>query len=143
MPIWGQGGQRRGAREAPRCSGQPAGLCRRRRPRRSGARRPEDGDLTGVRRRPGPTAYSSITVPRDGAKSIVLALNANDEWADDADAVRDDVRGAPAGSVVVVDLEVPELLARAALEAAREQNLRSEEHTSELQSLMRISYAVF
>ncbi|HEY9556919.1 MAG TPA: PfkB family carbohydrate kinase [Acidimicrobiales bacterium] len=85
--------------------------------------RAEDVDLTGVRRRPGPTAYSSITVPRDGAKSIVLALNANDEWADDADAVRDDVRGAPAGSVVVVDLEVPELLARAALEAAREQNL--------------------
>src|SRR3546814_10342680 len=33
--------------------------------------------------------------------------------------------------------------ARALAEAEREQPLRSEEHTSELQSLMRISYAVF
>jgi ribokinase len=44
-------------------------------------------DTTGVRRAPGPTGYSSVMVPPDGAKTIVLATNANDEWADAADEV--------------------------------------------------------
>src|SRR3546814_3988707 len=43
-----------------------------------------------------------------------------------------------AQGVPVVDLDGPLLLAE-----DREPGLRSEEHTSELQSLMRISYAVF
>src|SRR3546814_2909922 len=43
--------------------------------------------------------------------------------------------GADSASAVVLDVHTGEVLAMA--------NLRSEEHTSELQSLMRISYAVF
>src|SRR3546814_5737326 len=42
----------------------------------------------------------------------------------------------------VVD-EEEQLFAAAAVEAMAGQQVRSEEHTSELQSLMRISYAVF
>src|SRR3546814_5480198 len=45
-----------------------------------------------------------------------------------------------------VDLEIPEATMEAmdaATEAGDDAKIRSEEHTSELQSLMRISYAVF
>lgn len=77
-------------------------------------------DLSRVRRRRGVTGYSSIVVPPDGAKSIVLVPGANDAWAEDADAVRADVLDAPYGSVLVVDLEVPRPLVDAALRAARD-----------------------
>lgn len=77
-------------------------------------------DLRGVRRRPGATGYSSIVVPPDGAKSIVLVPGANDAWAADAGGVESDVADAPDGSVVVVDLEVPRPLVDAALRAARD-----------------------
>lgn len=79
-------------------------------------------DMSLLRRTTGPTAYSSIVVPPGGAKSIVLALNANDAWpeGDDGARVRDDVAGAPDGSVLVADLEVPVALVAAALRAARD-----------------------
>lgn len=80
-------------------------------------------DTSGVRRRPGPTAYSSVVVPPDGAKTIVLALNANDAWGDEADAVAAEVAAAPTGSVLVADLEVPVEVVRAALAVARDAGL--------------------
>src|SRR3546814_2148302 len=54
-------------------------------------------------------------------------------------------RPAVAGALVdhVLVEEVEDVLRRHALRLVRLQGLRSEEHTSELQSLMRISYAVF
>src|SRR3546814_3858998 len=47
-------------------------------------------------------------------------------------------------AILAVNVVGPSLLATAAVpHLARQQGSRSEEHTSELQSLMRISYAVF
>jgi ribokinase len=77
-------------------------------------------DLSGVRRRPGPTGYASVVVPPGGAKTIVLAPGANDAWADEADAVAADVRAAQEGTVLVVSLEVPAEVVTSALRAARE-----------------------
>ncbi|QGG96699.1 ribokinase [Actinomarinicola tropica] len=85
--------------------------------------RAEGVDLSSVRRRPGPTGYASIAVPPDGAKTIMLAPGANDAWGDEADAVAAEVGAAPAGSVLVVDLEVPGEVVDAALRAARERGV--------------------
>src|SRR3546814_5720115 len=51
-----------------------------------------------------------------------------------------DVIGLSAGEP---DFDTPDFVKEAAIEAIRAGQTRSEEHTSELQSLMRISYAVF
>src|SRR3546814_2824308 len=64
-----------------------------------------------------------------------------------ATAIRtDDAEGCPAfyGRTIagVVNGSAPEWMRRR-LEAIGQRSIRSEEHTSELQSLMRISYAVF
>lgn len=80
-------------------------------------------DIARVRRVPGHTGYSSIVVPPDGDKTIVLAPNANDAWAEHADGVRDDVAAAPEGAIVVADHEVPVQLVEAALRAARRRGL--------------------
>lgn len=80
----------------------------------------EGVDMSRLRRRPGPTAYSSVIVPPSGEKSIFLALNANDAWSDDAEGVAADITAAPDGSIVVVDLEIPPSIVTAALQAARE-----------------------
>lgn len=80
-------------------------------------------DTSAVRRRPGPTGYSQVTVPHDGDKTIVLALNANDAWADDAAALGEQLAAAPSGSVLVADLEVPYPVVEAGLRAARRQGL--------------------
>lgn len=78
-------------------------------------------DLAGVTRVEGvATALSMIVVRPDGEKAIILAPNANDAWNDDdADAVAAAIGNAPQGSVLVVDLEVPEDVVRRAVEAAR------------------------
>jgi len=76
-------------------------------------------DLSGVRSVRGQTGLSTILVEPDGAKSIVLALNANDE-PDDRDAAGEALRTAPDGSVLVVDLEIHRTTALAALRAARD-----------------------
>src|SRR3546814_6591043 len=58
----------------------------------------------------------------------------------------DGAADAPIGNVdVAADMHFGQILRRQVLNAARllDVRLRSEEHTSELQSLMRISYAVF
>jgi ribokinase len=86
-------------------------------PRREGV------DLGLVRRGPGPTGLSQIAVTPDGEKLIILALNANDAWADDADRVAQAVAEAPAGSVLVADLEIPPVLVTAAVRAARQAGL--------------------
>jgi ribokinase len=80
-------------------------------------------DLTEVRTRPGPTAYTSILVPPDGAKAIVLCGNANQAWGDDVDGVRAAVAAAPPGAVLVVDLEIPVVLVEAALRTGRDHDL--------------------
>src|SRR3546814_7355735 len=49
----------------------------------------------------------------------------------------------PLGAVAAHDLDRHDLLVEAAVVDGGDGPLRSEEHTSELQSLMRISYAVF
>ena len=70
------------------------------------------------------TAVSMIFVRPDGAKTIILASNANMAWDEtqDADTVRSAIASAPDGSVLVVDLEVPTAIARAAMVAARERS---------------------
>lgn len=70
------------------------------------------------------TAVSMIVVRPDGRKTIILAANANDSWPEtDANAVAKVVNNAPSGSVLVVDLEVPRFIVRAAAEAARRRSL--------------------
>src|SRR3546814_10796563 len=59
-------------------------------------------------------------------------------------ALADDEQIGDFGEAVFADLVVDLLVPEVAFSAdARRDKLRSEEHTSELQSLMRISYAVF
>jgi ribokinase len=82
-------------------------------PRREGV------DLQGVHRVAGPTGFAAIAVTPDGEKSIVLALNANDAWSDQAGAVSRLVSAAPEGSVLVVDLEAPVACVHAAIRSAR------------------------
>lgn len=82
-------------------------------PRREGI------DVDAVHRVAGRTGVSSIAVAPDGEKSIVLALEANDAWAEHHDSVRRVVATAPAGSVLVVDLEVSLPCVEAAVQAAR------------------------
>lgn len=74
--------------------------------------------MSGVRRIGGATGMASIAVAPDADKSILLALNANDAWRDQADAVAGDVAAAPPGSVLVVDLEVSLTCVQAAVRAA-------------------------
>lgn len=83
-------------------------------PRRAGV------DLRRVRRVPGPSGLSHILVAPDGDKTIVLALNANDAWSGEAQAVAEDVSTADPGSVLVADLEAPIDVVVAAVEAARQ-----------------------
>lgn len=61
---------------------------------------------------------TSIAVAPDADKSILLALNANEAWRDQADAVAGDVAAAAPGSVLVVDLEVSLTCVQAAVRAA-------------------------
>lgn len=85
-----------------------------------------DVDLAHVQRVPGSaTAVSMIFVKPGGEKTIILAANANMAWdeARDADAVRSAIASAPPGSVLVVDLEVPEAIVRVAMAAAHERLL--------------------
>lgn len=79
-------------------------------------------DLTHVRAVDGsPTGVSMITVPPGGKKGIVLAGNANLKWSEaDHDEVRSAIKGAPPGSVLVVDYEVPPSIVEGAVAAARE-----------------------
>lgn len=79
-------------------------------------------DISLVRRATGPTGLSNILVTPDGDKAIVLALNANDAWAHDAELVGSHVAEATE-SILVADLEVPIAVVRAALHAAREANM--------------------
>jgi ribokinase len=83
----------------------------------------EGVDVTLVRRASGPTGVACIVVLPDGDKTIVLALNANAAWSQDADRLEQQVAEAPAGSVLVVDLEVPPVLVTAAARAARRAGL--------------------
>lgn len=76
-------------------------------------------DLSGVRRRPGATGYSAVTVDDDGDKAITVALGANRRWGDEGAEVAEEVAVAPDGSVLVVDVEVPPVLVVTALTAAR------------------------
>lgn len=76
-------------------------------------------DLAGVRRRPGATGYSAVTVDDSGDKAIVVALGANGRWGDEGAEVAGEVAAAPEGSVLIVDVEVPPVLVVAALTAAR------------------------
>ena len=85
-----------------------------------GPPRREGVDIAGVRHVPGPTGTSAIVVGPSGDKLIVLALNANDAPAPDPTWAERAVAGAPAGSALVVDLEVDPALAVAAARAARD-----------------------
>lgn len=77
----------------------------------------EGVDLSGVARHAGPTGYSSVIVPADGAKTIVLAPNANDAWHGTS-AATTAIADAPTGAVVVIDLEIPPVIVAASLKAA-------------------------
>lgn len=66
------------------------------------------------------TGVAMIVVRPDGNKTILMAANANESWDQvDIDRVVDTVREAPAGSVLVADLEIPPAIVRRAAEAAR------------------------
>src|SRR3546814_2388175 len=56
---------------------------------------------------------------------------------------RGDRRQRPAAGEAAMSIRAPEILPGAIVGHRASQTVRSEEHTSELQSLMRISYAVF
>lgn len=78
----------------------------------------EGVDIRKVRRIPGSTGFSSIVVAPGGDKTIVLALNANDQWAGEAGAVAQNVSAAGPGAVLVADLEIPVDIVVAAVKAA-------------------------
>src|SRR3546814_1534025 len=80
------------------------------------------------------TRFRSLVVVRDGAEALDYL------FARGAHADRDP---AALPSIVLLDLNLPKVDGREVLQAIRANERRSEEHTSELQSLMRISYAVF
>src|SRR3546814_16845366 len=63
--------------------------------------------------------------------------------ADHVDEVLDFLRGRVRGQGGEIGVEAPEAVDLGALGRAALERRRSEEHTSELQSLMRTSYAVF
>src|SRR3546814_4672793 len=81
------------------------------------------------RRSPDPLARLTISLSARFDESIALGLRQQQREQDRA--------------AFAVDRAVDQLGAKAALERHRRCKTRSEEHTSELQSLMRISYAVF
>jgi ribokinase len=84
----------------------------------------EGADVTRVRRSSHATAVSLITVPPDGAKTIVLATAANDSWSRaDIDRLQAAIAEAPEGTVVVLDLEIADDAVRAGLAAARDRGL--------------------
>src|SRR3546814_5215090 len=92
----------------------------------------------GDRQRPGDERTSARSAPRPHRNA--LRLRPLDELGDDQEIAGKTHAGDD------VDLEREPLLIGAALmlgNAGRIEAARSEEHTSELQSLMRISYAVF
>lgn len=80
-------------------------------------------DISTIRRKGGHTGFAAILVAPDGDKTIALAANANDAWAEEADEVADEVATAPAGSVLVVDLEVPVSVVTTAVRAAHRAGL--------------------
>lgn len=79
-------------------------------------------DVSRVRRTSGATGFASIVVPPDGAKTIVLATNANDSWDDEA-ALDGGFDETGPGSVLVADLEAPTAVVLAALRLARDRGL--------------------
>src|SRR3546814_7891679 len=81
----------------------------------------------------GPTAVTTSTDPVSAAKAIVEIANSNDKLT---------IVGGGLGERALSPDEVKALAKTPSLDESRAK-LRSEEHTSELQSLMRISYAVF
>src|SRR3546814_9223516 len=85
--------------------------------------------------------YPTLVRSQEGAHLQVLLDGHFAEHVVDlghvADAAAHDAARRPAGDVPVVEADLP-----AAQSEQPEDGLRSEEHTSELQSLMRISYAV-
>src|SRR3546814_5749451 len=75
-------------------------------------------------------------------KRIVMHLNGENAWEVIQQMERQDIRFAyNAETLGLADIKVTNHQAR--IESSVKELLRSEEHTSELQSLMRISYAVF
>lgn len=80
-------------------------------------------DLALVERAPGPTGLSTIIVSPAGEKMILLALNANDAWSEDAGRVARHVAEADRGSVLVADLEAPVAAVSAAVRVARERGV--------------------
>src|SRR3546814_10815649 len=85
-----------------------------------------------VRRR---EAFGQVMVPAPGS---VLASPVIADWDPEPDYFFHWVRDS-----AIVMRSVAELMQDSASAAERRRGCRSEEHTSELQSLMRISYAVF
>jgi ribokinase len=74
----------------------------------------------------GSTGVSMIVVRDDGDKTILLAPNANEQWEADAErAVRASVERCAPGSILCVNLEIPERIVLATLKAARERGLRT------------------
>lgn len=69
------------------------------------------------------TGLTSIVVAPDASKTMYRFAGANDDWPDGSDQLVDAVSAAPAGSVLVVDLEVPSEVVRDVLRAARDAGL--------------------
>lgn len=81
-------------------------------------------DLRHVHCVPGSTGVSMITVPPDGQKGIILAANANEEWAeDDLSEVEAAIAEAPPGSVLVVDCEIAPLIVKGAIAKAHQSRI--------------------
>src|SRR3546814_4362815 len=80
--------------------------------------------------------------PRDHAMFAVMPNGANDRWSDDLAHRATSARGQRLSMKIVID-DLRHRLGKGRFGIPRQGRGRSEEHTSELQSLMRISYAVF
>src|SRR3546814_9830080 len=79
---------------------------------------------------------------RGGVEDVFIVVPEGAEWAQDRSALWNAAEAAEKRKDAKVAREY-ELGLPAELDAGQRRDLRSEEHTSELQSLMRSSYAVF
>jgi ribokinase len=82
-------------------------------------------DVAAVTTLSGPTGAAFVLVQPDGDKAIVRVPGVNDAPAADPDSIVTALRGAPAGSVLILDVEVSPRVVHAAVAAAHGQGVRT------------------
>src|SRR3546814_8482364 len=125
----------------PARAGRPVPSGARRRRRRLSPPSPRDRAQPGVRRCPRASAQLRRLAHEAAVDQRVHCGGYIDILADDTDLLQEETGREEGLAMRLADLRVGEVGALDEL-LCRHLGLRSEEHTSELQSLMRISYAV-